>query len=241
MRRCLILGGSGGIGRNLAERLAARDWKLLLGARDEARLADAAEACGAESVALDATSFAAVKAAAARAKELFGGLDAAVCCVGSIFLRSAHATSQEDFDACVATNLTSAFATVRAAAPVLRGSGGGSIVLLSSAAAATGLPNHEAIAAAKAGVEGLTRAAAASYARWQVRVNAVAPGLVRTPLSASLLSSEALEKASAARHPLGRVGEPEDVAEAIVGLLEARWITGQVLGVDGGLATVRGR
>jgi NAD(P)-dependent dehydrogenase (short-subunit alcohol dehydrogenase family) len=120
---------------------------------------------------------------------------------------------------------------------------GGSIVLVSSAAARVGLANHEAIAAAKAGVAGLCLAAAASYAARGIRVNAVAPGLVRTPLTAGITGNELALKASTAMHPLGRIGEPEEVAEAIAWLLDAKqsWITGQILGVDGGLATLRGK
>jgi NAD(P)-dependent dehydrogenase (short-subunit alcohol dehydrogenase family) len=121
--------------------------------------------------------------------------------------------------------------------------GGGSIVLCSSVAARRGFVNHEAIAAAKAGVEGLTLAAAASYARLGVRVNCVAPGLTRTELTKSLTQNETIAKVSAALHPLGRIGEPEDVASAICWLLdvEQKWVTGQVIGVDGGLGTVQAR
>ena len=122
-------------------------------------------------------------------------------------------------------------------------SGGGSVVLVSSAAARVGLANHEAIAAAKAGIIGLTLSAAATYARQGIRFNAVAPGLVRTPLTKGLVASELAEKASIGMHPLGRLGEPEEVAGAILWLLDPAqsWITGQVLGVDGGLANVKGR
>jgi len=118
-----------------------------------------------------------------------------------------------------------------------------SSALVSSAAARIGLPNHEAIAAAKAAVEGMALSAAATYAKNGIRVNCVAPGLTRTPLTASLTRSEAQLKASVAMHPLGRIGEPDDVAAAIDWLLspESAWITGQALGVDGGLATVKAR
>lgn len=135
-----------------------------------------------------------------------------------------------------------AFALVRAAAPQMGRTGGGSIVLMSSAAGRIGLANHEAIAAAKAGVIGLTLSAAASYAARGVRVNAVAPGLVRTPLSARLVGNEASLKASEALHALGRIGEPDEVASLIDWLLgPQRWVTGQVFGIDGGLGTVRSR
>jgi 3-oxoacyl-[acyl-carrier protein] reductase len=120
---------------------------------------------------------------------------------------------------------------------------GGSIVLSSSAAARVGLANHEAIAAAKAGVIGLMLSAAASYAPRGIRVNCVAPGLVRTPLTARTTANEASLAASTGMHALGRIGEPEDVAAAIAWLLDPAqgWVTGQVIGVDGGLATVRPR
>lgn len=112
----------------------------------------------------------------------------------------------------------------------------------STMAARLGLVNHEAIAAAKAGVIGLTLSAAATYASKGIRVNAVAPGLVRTPLTARITSNEATLNASTAMHALGRVGEPEDVASAIAWLLDPAqaWVTGQVI-VGGGLAMLRSR
>ena len=126
--------------------------------------------------------------------------------------------------------------------PVMR-KDGGSIVLMSSAAAMVGLPNHDAIAAAKAGVIGLMRSAAATYAAYGIRVNAVAPGLVDTPMSRSITSNETSLNASIAMHPLGRIGTPEDVASAICWLLGplSTWVTGQAIGVDGGLATLKAR
>ena len=118
---------------------------------------------------------------------------------------------------------------------------GGSVILFSSAAARLGLANHEAIAAAKAGVQGLTISAAATYASRSLRINAIAPGLTDTPLAAKILSRPESRQASEAQHPLGRVGTAEEVASLACWLLspQANWVTGQVYGIDGGLGTVK--
>ena len=123
----------------------------------------------------------------------------------------------------------------------MRATGGGSIVFVSSAAARRGLANHEAIAAAKAGLIGLTLSAAATYARYSIRVNSVAPGLVRTPLTESITRNEAALRHSTSLHALRRIGEPAEVASAIRWLLDPAqsWVTGQVIGVDGGLASIQ--
>jgi NAD(P)-dependent dehydrogenase (short-subunit alcohol dehydrogenase family) len=214
----------------------------VIAGRDEGRLSGLAEETGATPQLFDAADLAAVERCVNVGVERHGGVDGVANCVGSLLLKPAHLTSMDEWNAVIATNLTSTFATVRAAARAMLGHGG-SIVLVSSAAARAGLANHEAIAAAKAGVTGLMLAAAASYASHGIRVNCVAPGLVRTPLTSRLTASTAALKASSAMHPLGRVGEPEDVASALAWLLDPAqsWVTGQILGVDGGLATVRTR
>ena len=168
-----------------------------------------------------------------------GALDGVVNCCGSLLLKPAHLTSEEQYKNVIDASLTTAFATVRAAGKYLHQ--GGSVVLISSAAAMTGFANHEAIAAAKAGIIGLTRSAAATYASANIRINAVAPGLTQTALTASLTNNDAARKFSESMHALGRLGKSEDVARAIVFLLDPvnDWITGQVLSVDGGLANVR--
>jgi NAD(P)-dependent dehydrogenase (short-subunit alcohol dehydrogenase family) len=120
---------------------------------------------------------------------------------------------------------------------------GGSVVLMSSCAAGIGLANHEAISAAKAGIEGLVRSAAATYASTGIRFNAVAPGLVATPMARRITENEGALKASIAMHPLGRIGNAREIAAAIAFLLapENNWITGQTLGVDGGLSRLKVR
>jgi NAD(P)-dependent dehydrogenase (short-subunit alcohol dehydrogenase family) len=238
----VVLGASGGIGSALCRRLAARGSRLYLAARNSKRLADLASELDAEWSALDATHPPEVEKLVQDAVATQGHVTGITNCTGSLLLKPAHRTSDEQWNATVATNLGSAFATVRAAAKAMRQSGG-SVVLISSAAALTGFPNHEAIAAAKAGIVGLMRAAAASYASSGLRFNAVAPGLVRTEMTRSLWSNELAAAGSAAMHPLGRIGEPEDVASLIGWLLDPanHWVTGQLFGVDGGLAHVRSR
>ena len=243
----LLFGGSGGIGRALAQDLAEQGRQALLVGRGAARLEEAVAATASSSVrhrafVADACDPQQVAAAFDEAASLDGGLGAVVHAVGSILLKPAHRTSDEEWRAVQALNLDSAFYVLRETGQRL-GRTGGAVSFVSTAAASVGLANHEAIAAAKAGLEGMVRAAAASYAARGLRVNAVAPGLVDTPLAAPILRSEASRKASEAMHPLGRIGTAEDIAAALAYQIspEASWITGQVLRVDGGLAQVRGR
>jgi len=242
----VLLGATGGIGTVVAHRLADNGAQLVLGARTEDDLKDLASETGGDAFPLDATEFDHVQKAISHATDTYGRLDGVVNFVGSVMLKPAHLTSLDEYQTQIQKNLDTAFNTVKASArPMMRE--GGSIVLMTSAVARTGLKNHEAIAAAKGGVTGLMRAAAATYAGRGIRVNAVAPGLVgsgeesTSRMSEQILSSEAGRKQSEQMHALGRVGEPEDVAPAVTWLLdpETDWVTGQVIGVDGGLGTVR--
>ncbi|MBE0565913.1 MAG: SDR family oxidoreductase [Krumholzibacteria bacterium] len=238
----LILGASGGIGSALARRLATAGADLLLAGRSADKLAALGAELDAPTFVLDARAPGGVEAAAAVAVAHHGQLDGIANMVGSLLLKPAHLTSDEEWRDTLALHANSAFGAVRAAAEHLRRRGG-SVVLVSSAAARLGLANHEAIAAAKGAVQGLALAAAATYAPFGIRVNVVAPGLVETPLTAGLTANEAQRKGSEAMHPLGRIGRPQEVASAAAWLLhpDQAWVTGQIIGVDGGLATVRSR
>ncbi len=237
-RTCLVIGAAGGIGRRLVELLHRDGWSLVLAGRTRDSLTDVAAAFAAQTACVDARDFDAVEGLF----QTHPGITGAVNLAGSILLKPAHLTTAQDFDETIALNLRTAFALMRAAGRHMK-STGGSVVLMSSCAATIGLSNHDAIAAAKAGVEGLVRASAATYAGVNIRVNAVAPGLVATPMARRITENEAALKASSAMHPLGRIGQPVEIARAIAFLLspDNGWITGQVLGVDGGLAHVRGR
>jgi NAD(P)-dependent dehydrogenase (short-subunit alcohol dehydrogenase family) len=240
---CIVFGAGGGIGSETARRLAASGARLLLAGRTAAKLAPLAAELGAEFIECDVRQSAAVESVFEQAGKAIGPITGAVNCVGSILLKPAHLTSDAEWADTLATNLNSAFCIVRAAAQAMTAAGGGSVVLVSSVAARRGLANHEAIAAAKAGIIGLTLSAAATYACQRIRFNAVAPGLVQTPLTQSITGNEAALKFSTNLHPLGRIGQPGDIASAICWLLDPAqsWITGQVISVDGGLSTVQAR
>jgi NAD(P)-dependent dehydrogenase (short-subunit alcohol dehydrogenase family) len=237
----LVFGAYGGIGSALARALHASGARVVLSGRDPDRLAASADELGAVALPADATDFAAVDGVVSDVLERFGRIDGVANCVGSLLLKPAHMTKPEEWYATVHTNLTSAFAVLRAASRPMSAQGGGALVFVSTAAAALGLPNHEAIAAAKGGIDALVRSAAATYGRSGLRVNAVAPGLVATPMTARITGSDKARESSEAMHALRRLGTADEVAEAIRWLLSdsASWITGQTLGVDGGLGSVR--
>ena len=239
--KCLVIGAAGGIGKSLVKSLAEAGWGLVIaGRRKEPLYALAAELGDTvqQVSTLDARRFEDVRTLLAG----IDGLSAVVNLPGSILIKPAHSTTEQELRETLEQNIHTAFAVVSAAGAVMRKSGG-SVVLMSSCAAQAGLPNHEAISAAKAGVEGLVRSASATYASSALRFNAVAPGLVDTPLASRITGHEASLKASIAMHPLGRIGQPDDIARMIMFLLDPinDWMTGQVIGVDGGLAHLRGR
>jgi NAD(P)-dependent dehydrogenase (short-subunit alcohol dehydrogenase family) len=165
-------------------------------------------------------------------------LDGYVHFPGSLLLKPAHATKLEEWEEILRVNLTSAFIGLKAALIPMRKQGSGSLVFLSSVAATRGLPSHEAIAAAKAGIEGMVRSAAASYPN--LRVNCVAPGLTATRMTQRIVASESALQASLSLNAIKRPGTGNDIAAAVEFLLGegSGFVTGQVIAVDGGMSTL---
>ncbi|MBX2861576.1 MAG: SDR family oxidoreductase [Vampirovibrio sp.] len=240
----LITGATGGIGSTLCRQLMAQNASVSAISNNLEKLNHLAQETGVHTLEADVRSYESLEQAVTKTHEHFGRLDGVVNCTGSILLKPAHLTSVEDWNNTLSLNLTAGFYLLKASIRYLKKTPDSvkSVVFLSSAAATTGLKNHDAIAAAKAGLNGLVRSAAATYAPQGIRVNAVAPGLVETPLAEKLLSSPAALAASERLHPLGRIGQPDDIASAVCWLLDAKqsWVTGQIIGVDGGLAALKG-
>lgn len=229
MARFLLIAAGSGIAQTLHQDLVKNGHEVITTARGSSKITP--------DYILDACDFSAVEQVFSQV----GHIDGVVNFAGSLLIKPAHLTSFEEYQAVINASLTSAFAVVRAAGCHMRQ--GGSVVLLSSSAAQIGLVNHEAIAAAKAGIIGLARSAAATYANTGLRFNVIAPGLTETPLTVALTQNEMMRKASEQMHPLGRIGQTQDIAQAIAFFLnpDNNWITGQVLAVDGGLSTLKSR
>jgi NAD(P)-dependent dehydrogenase (short-subunit alcohol dehydrogenase family) len=169
-----------------------------------------------------------------------GKIDGYAHALGSIFLKPAHLTSPDDWFATLQQNLSSGFFALRALTKRMQSAGYGNIVFFSSVAAQVGISNHEAIAAAKGGLEAMVRSAAATYAGRGLRINAIAPSLTDTPMGQPLLASEQARQHSCKMHPLGEIAKAVDVASLATWLLSdaAKMVTGQTYVMDGGLSAI---
>ena len=234
----LITGASGGIGRALARQLHAQGYRVAAVGRDADRLADVEAAVR---IAADTTTPEGAGLALAACQEALGGAPTLLAhCVGSTLIAPLHRTRADAYRELMRVNLDSAVFMLQAWIGALQG-GPGAAVFASSVVARIGVANHEAIAAAKGGVEALVRSAAATYAAQGLRINAVAPGMTETPMTAGMLKMPAMREGAAKQYPLGGVQTADQVAEVMAWLLGAgsARLTGQVIAVDGGFTTVR--
>jgi NAD(P)-dependent dehydrogenase (short-subunit alcohol dehydrogenase family) len=243
----MITGAASGIGAAAARLAAGYGARLALLDRDCVRLETVAQACG-DVLALpcDVTDAQGVRQAVATAERHFGRLDGAFDNAG-VEQRGAgmfplDSYPMDDFDRVLAVNLRAQMLLLAAQLPALRRAGGGAIVFTASVMALFGQPGMAAYVASKHGLAGLTKVAALEGAKDRIRVNAIAPGAVRTPMltERAFPQNPGYEEAVAATHPLGRLAEPAEIAEAALWLLsdKASFVTGAVIPVDGGYSAL---
>jgi len=239
----LVTGGGSGIGRAAALLFAAEGGRLVVVDRYEADAQETAarvERAGGEAIALgaDVTRNTDCKAMVERALSAFGRLDVAFNNAG--IGGSGFPLAEEEeiaFDEVVNVNLKGVFLSMKHEIPAMAKTGGGTIVNTASVAGLIGEPGISSYSASKHGVVGLTRTAALDYIRQGVRINAICPGATRTPLLEKWFQDPSVEAFVMARHPIGRIGEPEEIARVALFLAseESSFVVGQAWAVDGGL------
>jgi NAD(P)-dependent dehydrogenase (short-subunit alcohol dehydrogenase family) len=237
----LITGATGGLAQALVKKLIMDNYQLVLVSRNSKKLAEIYGDQHTQIIA-DCSTLLGAKHVFNEIEKQNMVLDSLAHCVGNIRLGSLHRTSEADFLDCISTNLFSAFFTLSCFVEHLKKfSSHGAAVFVSSAAASIGIQNHEAVSAAKGGLEALVRSAAATYAASNIRINAVSPGLLDTPASATILSSDLMREIAAKQYPIKGIGNAEDVADLMAWLVSetAQRVTGQVWSIDGGFSSIR--
>lgn len=238
-RGIIVTGASSGIGWAVAERVAAEGGRVLAsGRRRDALDALAAATAGVQPYAADLAGPAGGQALIDEAKRRIGRVDGLVHCAGTVRRgEDVRATTDAAFDRFLDENLTSTFRLVRAAFAEMTANGSGSIVLIGSQLSEIAIPGYATYCTVKGAITSLGRALAVDGGPYGVRVNTLAPGVIRTPMRyVDRENFDELEAGIAERHPLRRIGEPHDVAGPAAFLLsdDAAWITGHTLIVDGG-------
>ncbi len=231
-KNILVVGASSGIGYAITQQLTGTKANIFSASRNTPDLpADS----GIKHISLDVLKL------ESALEELPDQLHALVYCPGTINLKPFQSLKEKDFQRDFGLNVLGAVNVIQACLSKLKKAEGASIVLFSTVAVKVGMTYHASIAAAKGAVEGLGRSLAAELASKRVRVNIIAPSLTETPLAQGLLSTDEKRKAANDRHPLGRIGNPEDIASMVSYLVsdESSWMTGQVLGIDGGISTLK--
>ena len=234
----IITGGGSGIGKAIAQAFVREGAKVVIAGRDSKKLEAAAAEIGSECLAVsaDVSKTSDVQKLVDAALEKFQGINVLVNNAAVLLPGTAESLSEEDFDQTFAINVRGLWLLARAVLPQMRASGGGSIVNIASVLSLVGARNRVAYAASKGAVMAMTKAMALDHAAENIRVNCIAPGIVETEMVAKFSTDENARRQRVAMHPMGRFGQPEDVANTAVFLAsdESGWTTGSVLTVDGG-------
>ncbi|TAE68241.1 MAG: SDR family oxidoreductase [Bacteroidetes bacterium] len=233
MKNFLIVGASSGIGLALAQSLQKQGHQIFTIARNhQVEL----ENIGIKQILMDISK--PLNNLSEHLPEILNGV---AYCPGTINLKPFHRLSEEEIMNDFQVNTMGAVRVLQATFPALKKSQGASVLLFSTVASNLGMGFHASIALAKSGVEGLAKSLAAEWAINKIRVNVIAPSLTDTPLASKLLNTDEKKEASNKRHPLGRIGNVEDIVPMASLLLSEKsdWITGQIIGIDGGMGSLK--
>jgi len=227
-KNILIIGASSGIGRSVAEMCVEQGAKVITASRNNPDIP------GTTFLPLDVTGDVDLST-------LPDQLHGVVYAPGTINLKPFHRLSLDTFQSDLEINVLGAIKVLQAAFKQLKAAGDASVVLFSTVAAKLGMNFHSSIATSKGAIEGLGKSLAAEWSVHGIRVNMLSPSLTQTPLADRLLATPEKQEASNKRHPIGRFGQPEDLAHMCMLLLsdQGSWITGQVIGIDGGVGNLK--
>ncbi len=239
LKTAIIIGATGGIGFEIVKDFASKGFNLICFSRNDNKLNQLKSEIGTQHLFIngDGRNFTDLKNAVNLGIEKFGKIDVLVHAIGSIVLKPLNSIDENTFRETLELNLVSPFFASKAVLPQMLKQNSGSCIFLSSVAGSKGLMNHEAISAAKGGLEAFVRSSAVTYAKKGIRFNAVALGLIETPLAEFLTKNELSLKASVSLHPMGRIGNVKDVIGGISYLAsdESSWVTGTIIPIDGGM------
>lgn len=243
----VIFGATGGIGKCLSYELSKKH-NLFLGSRykdkiekqvlDISRSIKFKQSINGSDV--DVRHFTSIEKFINESNDFLGSIDIIINCIGSLLLKPPHLIDENDIEDVYKVNVFSCYGILKHSFKFLKNNGG-SIIFFSSAASSIGLKNHECISGAKAAISSIVSSASSTYSRYNIRLNAIAPGLVETPMTEKIVSSKIALDYSKKLHALNRIGTPQNFIPIINSLLDERsdWITGQTFIVDGGLSSVK--
>lgn len=233
MKNFLIIGASSGIGLALAQSLHQEGNQIIAVSRTQNEILSNLNI---KQILMDTS-----KPLENLTENLPDVLHGVVYCPGTINLKPFHRLSEEEILYDFQVNTMGAVRVLQAAFPALKKAQGASVLLFSTVASHLGMGFHASIALAKSGVEGLAKSLAAEWAVHKIRVNTIAPSLTDTPLASKLLNTDEKKEASNKRHPLGRIGNATDIVPMASLLLSEKsdWITGQIIGIDGGMGSLK--
>ena len=234
----IIAGASGVLGSAIAEDLSKNNELFLIG-RDKEKILNMSEKYDCKYAIIDLNNplpqreFTNVIEPDVEIKGLIN-------CIGSILIKPLHGTSVDEYNEVINTNLFSSFYLLSTFAKRMKN---GSALFFSSVAASLGLSNHEVISAAKSGIEGFVRSAAATYSKDNLRINAIAPSIMDSNMSKKILSTEQAIEISKSMHPIPKIGTYNDILPVVRWLMsnDSDWVTGQTINIDGGLSKIKPR